>query len=62
MSAPYHLMDVVVVVVVVGLAVAFLITRFVGPGRSSSSSGAVVVGASMRKGLDKARRRRARNG
>jgi hypothetical protein len=62
MSAPHHLVDVVVVVVVVGLAVAFLITRFVGPGRASSPSGAVVVGASLHKGLDKARRRRARSG
>jgi hypothetical protein len=61
MSASHHLVDVVIVVVVVGLAVAFLVSRFVGP-KTSSSSGTVVVGASLHKGLDKARRRRARSG
>lgn len=50
--------DVVSVVVVVGLAVAFLVSRFVGPNASSSSSGTVVVGAGLQKGLERARRRR----
>lgn len=58
MSAPHELLDVLSVVLVVGLAVAFLVSRFVGP--KASSSGAVVVGAGLQKGLDKARRRRAR--
>jgi hypothetical protein len=49
--------DVVVVVVVVGLAVTFLVSRFVGP-KASSSSGSVVVGAGLQKGIDRARRRR----
>jgi hypothetical protein len=60
MSAPHQLLDVMSVVVVVGLAVAFLVSRFVGP-KTSSSSGTVVVGAGLQKGLDKARRRRARH-
>jgi hypothetical protein len=50
--------DVVSVVVVVGLAVAFLVSRFVGPKGAASSSGSVVVGAGLQKGLDRARRRR----
>jgi len=59
MSAPHHLLDIMSVVVVVGLAVAFLTTRFVGPKRASSS-GTVVIGAGLQRGLDKARHRRRR--
>lgn len=57
MSAPHHVLDVTSVVVVVGLAIVFLMTRFVGS-KGASSSGTVVVGAGLQKGLDKARRRR----
>jgi hypothetical protein len=50
------IVDVVAVVVVVVGAGLFLASRFVGP--KASSSGTVVVGAGLQRGLDKARRRR----
>jgi hypothetical protein len=52
--------DVVVVLTVVAVAIAWLVSRFVHKNTSSSSSGTVVVGASLQRGLDRAARNKSR--
>jgi hypothetical protein len=51
-------LDTVLVLVVVAVAIAWLVSRFVHPKKGDSSSGTVVVGASLQRGLDKARKRK----
>jgi hypothetical protein len=53
-------LDLVVVAAVVAAALAWLVSRFVHPKKGDSSSGTVVVGASLQRGLDKARQRKGR--
>lgn len=53
--------DVVVVLTVVAVAIAWLVSRFVhNKADSSASSGTVVVGASLQRGLDRAARNKSR--
>ena len=56
------IVDVVLVLTVVAVAIAWLVSRFVHTktGSSSSSSGTVVVGASLQRGLDRAARKKSR--
>jgi len=53
-------LDAVLALLVVAVAVAWLVSRFVRPRKGDSSSGTVVVGASLQRGLDKARQRKGR--
>lgn len=57
MSAVAGTFDLVAVAVIVVVAVVFLVTRFVER-RRPGASGKVVVGASLQKGLERARRHR----
>jgi hypothetical protein len=53
-------LDLLLTSTIVTLAVAFLAQRFVRPGNKGVvSAGDVVVGASLQRGLDKARSRQA---
>ena len=55
------IVDVVVVLTVVAVAIAWLVSRFVhNKADSSASSGTVVVGASLQRGLDRAARKQSR--
>jgi hypothetical protein len=54
------IVDVVVVLTVVAVAIAWLVSRFVHKKTGSSSSGTVVVGASLQRGLDRAARNKSR--
>lgn len=58
---PTAVVDVLAVAVVVVVALIFLGSRFVEKRGAGASSGVVVVGAGLQKGLDRARKaRRAR--
>ncbi len=53
--------DLVLVLTVVAVAIAWLVSRFVhNKADSSASSGTVVVGASLQRGLDRAARKKSR--
>ena len=55
------IVDVVLVLTVVAVAIAWLVSRFVhNKADSSASSGTVVVGASLQRGLDRAARKKSR--
>jgi hypothetical protein len=53
-------LDTALAVAVVAVAIAWLVSRFVHPKKGDSSSGTVVVGGSLQRGLDKARQRKGR--